>query len=120
MRNWVKVTDDEFKVGIEIATLKKGELQIKYAKDIVAKDKEIQRLNNQLGFIKDQNKYIDKLEKMVKEKNSIIKEVREYIDNDVEVYYVLDTRLNKAFDKTKKVKKDLLQILDKVGETDDK
>ena len=44
---------------------------------------------------------------------NIIKEVREYIENDVEVYYVLDTRLNKAFDKTKKVKKDLLEILDK-------
>ena len=46
MSNWVKVTKDEFEVGIEIATLKKGELQIKYAKDIVAKDKEIERLNN--------------------------------------------------------------------------
>lgn len=43
----------------------------------------------------------------------IIREVREYIENDVEVYYVLDTRLNEAFDKTKKVKKDLLEILDK-------
>ena len=43
----------------------------------------------------------------------VIKEVREYIENDVEVYYVLDTKLNKAFDKTKKVKKDLLEILDK-------
>lgn len=48
------------------------------------------------------------------ELTTIIKEVREYIENDVEVYYVLDTRLNKAFDKTKKVKKDLLEILDKV------
>lgn len=45
MNNWVKMTNDEMEVGIEIATLKKGELQIKYAKDIVAKNKEIERLN---------------------------------------------------------------------------
>lgn len=51
--------------------------------------------------------------------HSIIKEAREYIENDVEVYYVLDTRLNKSFDKTKKVKKDLLEILDKAGKEND-
>lgn len=34
MKNWTKVTPDEMKVGMSIANLKKGELQIKYAKDV--------------------------------------------------------------------------------------
>ena len=66
------------------------------------------------NFIKE--KRIEKLEKQLQQKENIIKEVREYIENDIIVYYVLDERLNKAFDKTKKVKKDLLEILDKVEE----
>ena len=56
---------------------------------------------------------ISKISFLLQQKENIIKEVREYIENDVEVYYVLDTKLNKEFDKTKKVKKDLLEILDK-------
>ena len=71
MSNWVKVTNDEFEVGIEIATLKKGELQIKYAKDIVAKDKEIERLSKEVDMwnkkYNEQFDIINKLEKYLEE-----------------------------------------------------
>lgn len=39
MNNWIEVSDEEMKLGMSIANLKKGELQIKYAKDLC-------RLNN--------------------------------------------------------------------------
>ena len=39
-------------IGLKIATLKKGELQIKYAKDIVAKDKEIEMLKTKWDKLK--------------------------------------------------------------------
>jgi hypothetical protein len=34
MNNWIKISDEEFDIEMSIAKLKKGELQIKYAKDI--------------------------------------------------------------------------------------
>ena len=77
---------------------------------------EVERLKKLLDIEKNMIKLFDKDNQKL---HSIIKEAREYIENDVEVYYVLDTRLNRAFDKTKKVKKDLLKILDKVGKEND-
>ena len=69
MSDWTKVTNDEFEVGIEIATLKKGELQIKYAKDIVAKDKEIERLSKEVTkydeLLCERNNEVDRLNNII-------------------------------------------------------
>ena len=46
MNNWVKIRDEEMSYMFDIANLKKGELQLKYAQDMQNKDKEIERLNN--------------------------------------------------------------------------
>ena len=94
MSNWVKVTNDEMEVGIEIATLKKGELQIKYAKDIVAKNKEIERLNN----------IINELEKWLGE--SIEKHTEDYLDwkYDKNVYLAGSKKLQNVLDKLQELK----------------
>lgn len=79
-----------------------------YEETIIEQDKEIERLNNQLDFIKDQNKYIDKLEKMVKERNSIIKEAKEYLPKlRTSSSYELDDKID-----------NLEEILDKTDEAD--
>ena len=51
------------------------------------------------------------LKQEIERLNNIINKAIVYIENDIKVYYILDTRLNKVFDKTNKVKKDLLEIL---------
>ena len=74
-------------------------------------DKEIISTNEEdkpLIFISDKAINLYKDNKKLQER---IDKAIEYIENDVEVYYVLDERLQKAFNKTKKVKKDLLDIL---------
>lgn len=76
MSNWTKISSNEMEIGLKIATLKKGELQIKYAKDIVAKDKEIERLNKQI------EEYQKALDETVSEKvnlHSIINKIRNYV-----------------------------------------
>lgn len=92
-----------------------------YENVVIRKEQEIGINNFGLEYLVSLEQEIERQKEIIRqldiknlELTTIIKEVREYIENDVEVYYVLDTRLNKAFDKTKKVKKDLLGILDKV------
>ena len=67
-------------------------------------DEEIGLVANEIRKVKEQDKEIERL-------NNIINKAIVYIENDIKVYYILDTRLNKVFDKTNKVKKDLLEIL---------
>lgn len=63
-------------------------------KTLEEKDKKIESLNNQLDFITEQNKYIDKLEKKIKEKDKTInlvfnrlKESKKDLDYDPWSFY---------------------------------
>ena len=46
MNNWIEINQEEMKIGMNIAGLKKEELQIKYAKDIYNLQQKVEQLEN--------------------------------------------------------------------------
>lgn len=85
MNNWIKISDEEFDIEMSIAKLKKGELQIKYAKDIFAKDKEIERLNRIIEIksnrIQDLMSRLSKRTEKVERLNNIINKAIKWFED---------------------------------------
>lgn len=99
MNNWVKISKEEMEISMSIANLKKGELQIKYVKDIVAKGKEIEELKaklemyeNGVYFSSENDELQERIDKAIEYLgiNEEILETCEIYDvNGIEVYKIL-------------------------------
>ena len=93
MNNWIEINQEEMKIGMNIAGLKKGELQIKYAKDIYNLQQKVEQLEKENNELKRKNRAnndlvpyfknkIKEKTKKIKQLENIRKEAIEYIENN--------------------------------------
>ena len=92
----------EFEIPTTVSMEDYNKLYVEDTKRLIEKDKEIEKLNNELNLYKDNHEYLNN---QLQQKENIIKEVREYVEHKASI--------RECYMINGKEYKELLEILDK-------